>query len=425
MRHIKVFAPSFLVAFALQAPLLAELARRLINPSSSWLLASDLLIFFTCIMVANKTLFHQWSTQLLILVALVCFAVLSSFVNDLPAQVIYAGVRPFAMSFLSAVLGYSLVKSERGIKQLILMALFWSGLITGYAVLQVALGIDHPINILPEGVAMDANEGMGGYSDQGSEIFGFFRPTSIFFHTGKFGQVAFFMALIPMLFFLTGVRSAKLKPWILRALTVLGIVAVFVSGQRAAFVFILISTIVFLWRMGNTKAISRTLALALFLVITAALFGGSDFLASINARYLGMGSESIERLDQSAPFYDVLNDAGIFGQGVGLYSFGASSFMDTPEFVTEQAWLRLLAEWGVMGMLMILGFFLSVIHSCTKRSRYETKGTVSDVLRFASLAIAASLFTWGFTHDVLANTLTMQIAFTVFGSARGFADNPA
>jgi|APTNR8051073442_1049403.scaffolds.fasta_scaffold02526_5 hypothetical protein len=417
MQHILVFDRSFFVLLALQAPLLAELARRFINPSSFFLLTSDVFIFLIFILIARKTLVRYWGYQIVILLALMCFSILSAIVNDLPASLIYVGTRPFVMGFISAVLGYYFIESGRGIYRLIWVVTFWSALITGYAILQIVLGIDHPINILPEGTG-DAGQGIGYHSETGASMFGLFRPTSIFFHTGKFGQVAFFMALIPALFFLSKSRDYSL---FLRLLTVLGFVAVFASGQRAAFVFVIITLAVYLLRMGRISSVVRAVAIGLAILAIPVWLGGSDLVANIGERYAQLDKATTGRLvNNSSVFFDVLDDSGILGQGVGMYSFGAGSFAVKMDFVTEHSWIRLLAEWGVLGLLVVLFFLLSVLFSCTMRSRYRMKEFSSDILRFASISIALSLAMWSFTHDVIGNTLTMQIAFTVFGVTRGW-----
>lgn len=407
---------SFIVLFALQMPLLTELARRLINPSASWLIISDVFMILTLVLAAYSIKAKHWRTQVVILLVLLCFAALSVLVNGLPPEFLYLGTRPFVMGFVSVMLAHYIVESGRGVKHLIWMALFWSTLITVYACTQLVLGIDHPINFLPEGVDSPAH-GIGGYSELGAEMFGIFRPTSIFFHTGKFGQAAFFMALVPALFLLS---QSRVQPLLLRSLTVLGFVAVLVSGQRAAFLFLMIALAVYALRAGRIASTIRAVGVGLAILVIVGWFVGAELVAAIGERYAGLVSDNVYRLkENSSMWLDVLDDSGILGQGVGLYSFGAASFGVHRDFVTEHSWIRLLAEWGVLGFLIVSFFLLSVLLPCIMRSRYGQKDSSTDVLRFASISIALSLAAWSFTHDILGNTLTMQIAFSVLGATRG------
>lgn len=62
------------------------------------------------------------------------------------------------------------------------------------AVLQLILGPTHPINRIHEGLGADHLHGIGSYTVGNVGIEWLFRPTSIFLHTGKFGQIAFILA---------------------------------------------------------------------------------------------------------------------------------------------------------------------------------------------------------------------------------------
>jgi hypothetical protein len=406
-----------LVILAIQSPLLAEFSRRFINPSVFSYLISDTFMFLTVVLVTRKNLVKNWGYQMAILVALLCYAIPSVMSNDIPAIYIYIGSRSFIMGLISAILGCYLVKSGRCVYSLIWMALCWSALISGYAVLQLVLGISHPINLLPDGIG-NSEAGIGGYSELGGSMFGLFRPTSIFFHTGKFGQVAYFMALIPMLFLFSNLRSYFL---LLRILTVLGFTSVLVSGQRAAFLFLIIAFAVYLLHVRSMATAFRVVALGLSVIAIPAWYGGGLLVAGIGEHYSGLGAVSEERfIMNSSVFSNALDKSGLFGEGVGSYSLGSTYFRVIRDAVTEHSWIRLLSEWGVFGFLIIFSFFLSVFFSCIKYSGNCAKDTTGEVLRFASKSIALSLAAWAFTHDVIGNTLTMQIAFTVFGATRGW-----
>jgi hypothetical protein len=400
----------------LQVPLLVELVRRLINPSAFWLIVGDVFMTMTLVLAAHSIMAKYWRTQVVILMVLLFYATLSIIFNGLPPELLYVGTRPFIMGFVSLMLAHYIVERGRGVKHLIWMTLFWSSLITLYACTQLVLGIDHPINLLPVGIG-DEDRGIGNYSELGTELFGIFRPTSIFFHTGKFGQVAFFMALVPALFLLS---QSRVQPLLLRALTVLGFVAVLVSGQRASFLFLMIAFAVYSLHPGRIAILIRAAGVGLAILVFVGLFAGVELLTAIGDRYEGLVADGLFRLEvQSSMWLDVLIDSGILGQGVGLYGFGAASFVMDKAFVTEQSWIRLQAEWGILGFLIVSFFLLSVLLPCIMRSRYGQKDTSTDVLRFASVSIALSLAAWSFTHDVLGNTLTMQIAFSVLGATRG------
>ena len=431
MRQKSIIDRSVIVLFALQVPLLAEFARRFISPGFYWLLVSDIIMFFTVFFVAYKTMLKYWGFQLSILLALLSFAFFSVAFNDLPVPLIYVGNRPFIMGVVSAILGHYYVQGGRGFERLLWVALFWSALITAYAILQLVLGIGHPINKLPSGVENNFDEGIGGYTEHGSSFFGLFRPTSIFFHTGKFGQVAYFMGLVPMLFLFSKFKTHSM---LLQSLAGVGFIAILISGQRASMLFTLIAVGIYLLKTASFRTVVRAVSIGLVILAIPLSIGGNDMVVVISDRYADMDQAAKERLvDNSSSAYDILIDSGFIGQGVGVYSFGAGSFIQQRIFVTEHAWLRLLAEWGVFGFVIVVFFLLSVVHVSTMESSFGMKDPITDVLRFASLSIAISLAVWSFTHDVLGNTLTMQIAFTVLGATRGriacqayrrFADRP-
>ena len=245
-----------------------------------------------------------------------------------------------------------------------------------------------------------------------------FRPTSIFLHTGKFGQAIFFLFLIA--FALYQARPGRIS----RLALIVSFVGILISGQRAGMVAALIVLAAYLTlvkprvalRLGVIAAFVVPLALVLAVAfdgVTAVLGGVQDRLfstfTSADARFVGNSQNWGAALDQ----------AGLFGAGVGSYSLGGGiaggiSF----QIFGENAWMRFATEWGIVGSFVVLAV---VIVSALPSGKLRG----GPGLLFVNFILPSVLCAvWCLTHDLLANYLSVAYFGLYLGIARGLHAGP-
>jgi hypothetical protein len=349
--------------------------------------------------------------------------------QSLPLAVV--GLRGVAISVAVIVISIHLFRSLAAhlvADALYSIAKFWLVVIGSVALLQLVLGPGHPLNQVAEGLGPDEDAGMGGYGTQDVALEYMFRPTSLFLHTGKFGQVAFVLAAYCL--FYRAIRGASSVPntalW-----TSLEIVVVATTGQRAAMAayFIALVCLSFHPRHFRPAAAAAMALLVMGAIVLSVVPEAAELAHLVAARAWDGVVDVPNRFADTvvAPFSVVFYELGIFGQGAGTFSLGALAYggramHDVIQIgEPEGSWLRLTAELGLPGLLLfgalIAGLVIRSVHVVVRlRGTADQDGRSLIALAAFNAYLLVVLSVWAGTHDVFGSTTTMSVAFWFAGA---------
>jgi hypothetical protein len=302
--------------------------------------------------------------------------------------------------------------------------------------LEVWLGLNHPINHLPhESMAssVELRQGVGDYTVENgsgdtsySGMEGIFRPTSIFLSNGKFGQALFALVLFRWIYLFR--KSGKLN-WISLSTLLIDLLALGISGQRAAFVLLSIFagvTMLVGVLKGNKRAIRMTISTVVFsaLGLSTLLVLKPGLADLVTGRYVSGFTDISERLVDNliTPSATIVHLFGLIGMGPGFFSLGAQNFggvMMWQVLATngnaESAWMRIVAELGIVGLTLYLCYYGGLVRQAGVRALSKTAIAPESCL-FAFVWLMGMAF-WGITHDTFANAFGMAIGFGLCGAA--------
>lgn len=335
-------------------------------------------------------------------------------------------VAPFSL-IISARL-YRLIGKDKWLKFLYNMCSAWLVAMGVVAFLQLSLGPKHPINIIPEELGADERYGIGDWAYAGYSHENLFRPTSIFLHTGKFGQLAFLLASYTLFHrFMFKQRSV----WsVIRTLLEFGVVIM--TGQRAAILGYFILLIVLMWVSGGLKLRLLSVVTLVAFIIAGSLFNLEAFEVRtlsdlILIRIISGVKDADDRLLSNLiiPAFEVIDKFGILGAGTGAYSLGSHRWGGRPlwEDVSvggpENSWLKVWAETGLFGTVLIgigiVWVIVSGINYANAR-KVETRGGGLDwAVGYFCSYIFLWLALWSNTHDILGSVTTMSTALSFCG----------
>mgnify|MGYP001434204591 CR=1 FL=1 len=253
---------------------------------------------------------------------------------------------------------------------------------------------------LPDGVMDFAGAGDTYFSVAGLSVF---RPTSIFMHTGKFGQTIF-------MFFLFSFAYLMIRPgYMARTAVLVSLVGIAVSGQRAAMASALIILGVYLLRDVRSygKYAFGGMMLLLTAILLLSIFDATMAVGVVEGVYdrltSTIGVSGGRFAENSSNWETALSLGGLFGAGIGTYSLGGGIAGGSGSFlaVAENAWMRFVTEWGVIGSAIVAVIVLKSV--LPLRRPYSSKFVIGN---YVVLPVAL-LSMWCLTHDLLANYLTM------------------
>ncbi len=300
----------------------------------------------------------------------------------------------------------------------------WILLIFAVAVAQLFVGRDHPLNSLP---AAASGTGIGDFTVEsvGLELDYIFRPTSIFLHTGKYGQVIFALVLFKWSSMLLGAVRSQLF-----YLTVpIDLLAVLLSGQRAAFLFLLLCLIAIL----TVKLKKSVTAIVGFVGVVIATVASSMYFAPIElselvvVRYLSGFQDVPLRITENLtkPASAIIDLYGWMGKGLGFFTFGSDRFggfqmyeyLNVPGTL-ENSWLRIVAEIGLIGALLYVCVYAYIIAIALKTTQWRAAFRPRAFIHVGVFATCwlTSTTLWSITHDVLANSVGMSVGFALSGA---------
>lgn len=415
-------------------PLFAEVVRKYIFPSNAVFAFSDTLIFIILIILIIKggSQITAWILgALLFLFSWGTFTVLIGHQNLMLGLV---GARSLLVPGFFLIVSIELTRKIGQLevsKLLYRMASFWFAIIGIMGILQVILGGGHWLNYFPEALIFDERQGIGDYTVGATGLPGLFRPTSIFLHTGKFGQIAFLITTY-RLYYETSIRKLDGR-WIFHRLY--DVIVLLVSGQRGAFWGFILAGIVILLIKKRKIMFLSIIALMFFLisVIWIYFWEKSDISITwiITMRVISIINEIPYRLRNNLlePIQYTIDRFGLIGEGMGAFSLGSAYWGGIPLYyvipvgTAENSWLRIIAEQGIIGFIIQLIFWvvLFLFTLVTAWKRHKTKLIHNwfhpnmDLLLFCPVVVLAVLFFWANTHDIIGNVTVMSIALGMFG----------
>lgn len=313
------------------------------------------------------------------------------------------------------------------------VATFWLVVIGAVATLQLLVGRRHWLNYLPPELGADERQGIGDYTFAEFGLPELFRPTSIFLHTGKFGAVAFVLAAFRL--FYSTASGQKGAHWVAGRLLELAILLL--SGQRAAVVgFVFLSAGLWLAQAKKSNALVLRALLAC-VVVVAATWGilrqdwepGVLQLVALRAYSGFLDIPERFRSNVLEPAGYVADRFGLTGEGIGAFSLGSGPWGGVPLYEVvpvgsaENSWLRIIAEQGMIGLVLQASFWVGLVWASWTAWRRSTegwpgRGSGGNEPRLVLLCpgmILAVLLLWANTHDVLGNVTVMSLALALFG----------
>lgn len=410
----------------LNAPLMCEAIRRFVY-YSDWLLAAvDLLaVGFAGWLLLRTRLslsidpLSAWSA-----VALVAWGTLSVAGTHANLVIYLVGVRSLfvPLAFL-AISAHFLLSEDDGGSRLYVMASIWIVVIGVVAGLQVYLGLSHSINKLPAGVVRAVNEGIGDYVVSQNVLLEryLFRPTSFFLHTGKFGQAVFVLLLFKWLYAL---HAPGVPRW-----TVLfvpfDVLTLLLSGQRSAIVFLMASIgLVLSFGRGIRRRAKKASLIGAVALATFFVGGLSDYASeAVGGRIASIIPQVWDRVSVNVqgPAADVLARYAVMGEGFGFYALGSARVGGEVLFesttiagAAESGWMRVVAEVGLVGLLMQGLFFAGLIGLAARRAR-ESRVAAQRPMALYSALWLGSMCIWSLTHDTLSNATIMAVGYGFAG----------
>jgi hypothetical protein len=383
----------------------------------------------------EKSFFRVNVAPLAALLGLSVWALISFFLTDNNVKIfavwILATFLPLLFLFVSSYLFW---KEPEAAKYLYYSCTIWVVVMAVVAFMEVWLGLSHPINRLPiqaSGEGIGSRYGIGDYTvissstDTSIGISGIFRPTSIFLSNGKFGQALFTLVLYRWIFLY---RGKKPLTYVGAASIMFDLLALAISGQRAAFVMLSIF-IGFVVASGVIRGNKRALS---FLGI-GGLLGGFGLVALLVSnpqladlmtdRYVSGFTDISQRIIDNVidPSATISQLYGLVGAGPGFYSLGAQKFGGTMMWEVlsiqgsaEGSWLRILAELGVSGLVLAFCYYIGLISQGLERIRSSSDR--QNICLYAVVWLSA-IACWGITHDTLANAFGMSLGFGLCGAA--------
>ena len=238
---------------------------------------------------------------------------------------------------------------------------------------------------------------------------------------GRFGAMGFFTSRLSfghnatvLSALLLGALAAgaipKKRVWIPAVAAALGLSAVAVTFDRAAYLAIGAAVIVI--GLFASERVRRALVPALAaMLLLAALHGGirerftSSFSTGANSDRVFIWSQAVQ----------IIRDHPIAGIGFANYPKVCNRYYDRvdPSF-GMRTWahnteLSTLAEMGPLGLLALLWLFAAAARACVKR--------MSEPFALGGLAALVALFVIGQAHDVLYDTKVMYALWLALGLA--------
>ncbi|HBH82053.1 MAG TPA: hypothetical protein DDY39_19665 [Nitrospira sp.] len=412
--------------FVLNVPLLQETVRKYLIHSDLVFLGGDVLVLMTLIAIGLQGRLKVKNVPMAFFVLSGVFLSVTAVNHAMSGN--HIGVYGVGLRATFLPLVYMLVSArylsvvENGYERIFSCVNIWIVIIGIMAITQIALGKDHPINAVWGTSAL----GVGDFAttDKGVLIPGMFRPTSIFTHTGKFGQVIFTLVLFKWCYLLfSGVRRSA-GPY---ALMLFDLTVILISGQRAALLFLVLSiSIVVVCTRQHGAGVWKVLVLSLVIIsgLSGAWVAKPDMAIAVYERFASVLTAIPIRLEGNLwlPIQTVMEDHLISGEGLGYFTFGARSFGGTLvyegiklEGLGESSLIRLSGEVGLLIAMTIILAYLTVVTRAWYFYRNHNGSPAASGALFFGMWMICLMF-WSNTADVFANSIVTTLGFGLGGA---------
>lgn len=329
-----------------------------------------------------------------------------------------AGIRPIIYVFGGIVLAHFHFKRSSDVELLGLGSCVF--LVSLFAIVQISLGIDHPINSPP--MHLELSRGLGGYSYDVEKLVGsfvgdggIFRPATVFITTGKFGTYVASVTLMVICLLLTTTHNHS-RMFIFVLLGVL-VLANLVAMQRAFWYSFALFSILFLLIFKLRREIWKTILLGMipfFGVCTAFFFE----ISIIVGRLSQFPGEIIDRVWEFSRILPMSLENIVVGRGFGFFSnyshlVGGANYMDYYWNTGEGQYHILIAELGMLTCIIMITIAIifairQLIRSLFARAEPEGK------YYFVRAYIIALILLWGTTHTIFASVfLVLGLSFSL------------
>ena len=413
--------------FLLNLPLLQEVTRKYFVYSDLVFVGADILVLGAAIAIGLQGNLNLRSLPTAFLLLSAVFLVLTS-VNHM-ASGNHIGIYGVGLRATFLPIVYMLVSAryvsavESGYDRIFVCVNLWIVIIGVIALLQVLLGKDHPINAVWGTSAL----GIGDFATREKAVLipGMFRPTSLFTHTGKFGQVIFTLVLFKWCYLLLSpVKRSRL----LNLLMLFDLGVIFISGQRAALMFLALAIFmaVAISSRQPLASLQKLTIPALFILV--GLFGAwvakPDLATAVYDRFGSVITAIHIRLEGNLwlPIQTMLEDYLFSGEGLGYYTFGSRLFGGHQvyeikmEGLGESSFIRLSGEVGVLATLLVVLAYLYLVGRGFRVSKDLAGTSLASGALFYSVWVI-NLMLWSNTADVFANSIVTTFGFALSGAS--------
>ena len=410
--------PILALVSAISAHLFAEVLRRFFGWSDVAYGLADLIVLSVALAVIIKYGLRLDSRIVTAFGIYVFLGVAGHLWSGHPIILVAVGLRPLVLGIaVYAIAEVAFSRVPDASRRLRAVLSIWLVTITVVAVYQIEAGVSAPINQI-QGLPS------GGRGDPYGGLDWLFRPTSIFMHTGRFGQFTFFLALIFVLPILSR-RPHSLGEWSLASISLF---AVLISGQRAAFVLLILAIlgVIFFQKRGRLAFRAGGLLAVIFGLVAAA---NARVLEAVVDRVASGFLGGFERVaEQGAGWSTGFMTYPLLGEGLGFFSLGAESFGGEIYYSYmgrfggggENSWLSIQGEAGILGVAAFAVALLLVVSRALK-AYVRTGGPNGENWEWhiAAAVFPLALSLWALTHHVFSNYLHMIALFTLFGASAG------
>jgi len=354
----------------------------------------------------------QLRIPLLMMFAWACFQAFNPGISDILVPVV--GLR---MSFLYVpmlYLGYSFFRDEKELSRFCILTLGLALSVSVLGIVQSIVGVD----FLNPASAPNLRLSLIRVAPGSNLLVP--RPTSTFVDAGRFAQYLFVMVFLGLgvlayLFVLSPRPSLKLRLWVIFCWVIV-LVGLFMSGQRAVIVWLILSIPAIIWahfyarrpqrRARHRFSVSRLLFIgALGLYLVSVFFPlRYEAVFDLYEKTINPTSQYSEVETRPRNYWGnvvkAFQSSGLFGHGTGTASLGLQYIASyrsgqvtdvhndrtTGVYNTEGGYASVLWEWGVVGLCLWLLWTTLLVYKLIQEVR-KLRHT-----RFYWLAVAVTLY---------------------------------
>lgn len=413
--------------FLLNLPLLQEVTRKYLIYSDFVFLGADVLVILTAAVLGLQGKLNLTAIPPMFYLLVPLFIVWTAFNHGISGN--HIGIYGIGLRATFLPLLYMLISARylsamsNGYERILACVTGWILIIGTMALVQLFLGEQHPINM----VWGKKGLGIGDYATRENEVLlkGLFRPTSIFTHTGKFGQVIFTLVLFKWCYLAFSQIKRSLLSYLL---LVFDLIVIFASGQRAGLAVLILAVAIIIplclqHNVGNIGKLIGGASLILGAVVFAAMVQPKLSMA-VYDRFVSTITSTPVRLEGNfwLPMKTMLESYLFLGAGLGYFTFGSHLFGGSlvyraieMEGLGESSLIRFCGEVGVMATGIIILAYLVLAGRGFKVGR-DYKGTplAAGALFFGIWIV--SLMLWSNTADVFGNSVVVTLGYALSGA---------